>query len=313
VSKAKTVPDEPSVESGPAEATESEPSRWRTYVSTLRERAQEAKEEAEAKRDDSKLYDAAFRVYERNRVLPLSLLVGALASRIVIYIIPLFALLVFGLGWYEDSGGSGTETANNITAVFASAVEESAEISNGFRFFALVATIFAVLYAANSLGRLVRRCFSLVWGIPYQSSEKPWMPAAGVLGISAVGWIVTNLAGWSRELSWQAVVGFVVFEFIGLTALWLVVSRKLPHDPAANRWSDFLPGAAFLSVGVVGLRLAMVIYFVPQSADLADRYGSIGVALVMLTWAYWLGMIIVGGAELNVALLRSQARAPTAG
>jgi membrane protein len=110
-------------------------------------------------------------------------------------------------------------------------------------------------------------------------------------------------------LSWQAVVGFVVFEFIGLTALWLVVSRKLPHDPAANRWSDFLPGAAFLSIGVVGLRLAMVIYFVPQSADLADRYGSIGVALVMLTWAYWLGMIIVGGAELNVALLRSQGTA----
>jgi membrane protein len=237
-------------------------------------------------------------------------LVGALASRIVIYIIPLFALLVFGLGWYEDSGGSGTETANNITAVFASAVEETAEISDGFRFFALVATIFAVLYAANSLGRLVRRCFTLVWGIPYQSSEKPWMPAVGVLGISAVGWILTNLAGWSRDLSWEAVVGFAVFEFIGLTALWLVVSRKLPHDRAAGRWSDYLPGAAFLSVGVVGLRLAMVIYFVPQSADLANRYGSIGVALVMLTWAYWLGMIIVGGAELNVALLRSKATAP---
>ena len=308
MSKVKTVPDQPPVESVPEEASESEPGRWKTYVSTLRVRAEEAKEEAEAKRDDSKFYDAAFRVYERNRVLPLSLLVGALASRIVIYIIPLLAVLVFGLGWFEDSGGSGSETANNITSVFASAVEETAEISDGFRFVALVGTILAVLYAANSLGRLLRRCFTLIWGIPYKSSEKPWMPAAGVLGISAIGWIVSNLGGWSDDWSWQAVVGAAVVEFIGLAVLWLVVSRKLPHDSAANRWSDFLPGAAFFAVGVVGLRLAMVIYFVPQSADLADRYGSIGVALVMLTWAYWLGMIIIGGVELNAALLRSSTR-----
>ena len=307
------MPEESPVDSGPAEASESEPSRWRTYVSTLRVKAEEAREEAEAKRDDSKLYDAAFRVYERNRVLPLSLLVGAVASRIVIYIIPLLALLVFGLGWFEDAGGSGSETANNITSVFASAVEETAEISDGFRFLALVATTLAVLYAANSLGRLLRRCFTLVWGIPYQSSEKPWMPAAAVLGASAIGWIVTNLGGWSDDWSWQAVVGMAIVEFVGLTVLWLLVSRRLPHDPAANKWSDFLPGAFFFSIGVVGLRLAMVIYFVPQSADLADRYGSIGVALVMLTWAYWLGMIIVGGAELNVALLRSLSRPPKAG
>jgi membrane protein len=67
-----------------------------------------------------------------------------------------------------------------------------------------------------------------------------------------------------------------------------------------------MPGAILLGFGVVGLRLAMVVYFVPKSADLAERYGTIGIALVLLTWAYWLGMVIIGGSELNAAVFRSR-------
>ena len=262
---------------------------------------------AEQRRPNSKMYDAAFRVYERNRLLPASVLVGALASRIVIYLIPLLALLVFSFGLYEDAGGAGTEAASSIAGVFAVAVEDSRDVSEGFRFAAVIATLFAVLYAANSLGRLVRRATALIWGVPYVRPQKPWMPPVGVLAISGVALLITSLGSWSEAWTWQATLGAAVMEFVLLTTLWVFVSRALPHDPAASRLSSFLPGAVFVAMGVVGLRLAMVIYFVPQSADLSERYGSIGVALVMLTWAYWLGMIIVGSSEVNAALLRASA------
>ena len=305
-----TVPEEVSDETG--SVPEPHQSRWKRYETTLRTKAARARETAEARRDDSRIYDAGFRVYERNRLLPASVLVGALASRIVIYLIPLLALVIVTLGLYADTGAEGADqAARSIADVFADAVTDSRDVSQGFRFAALVATIFAVLYAANSLGRLIRRVTALVWGVPYQRSAKQWVPAAAVLSISVLGLFITGTGSWSTTWSWQLTVGVAVVEFSGLMLLWLLVSRRLPHDPEASKWSDFLPGAVFLGIGVVGLRLAMVVYFVPQSADLAERYGSIGVALVMLTWAYWLGMIIVGGSELNAAMLRSRQEGST--
>ncbi|HEX6287440.1 MAG TPA: YhjD/YihY/BrkB family envelope integrity protein [Acidimicrobiia bacterium] len=299
------MPEEVPDESGPVEVPEPEQSRWREYWATLRVRAYEKMTTAEQRRQSSKVYDAAFRVYERNRLLPASVLVGALASRIVVYLIPLLALLVFSFGFYEDVGGSGTEAASSIAGVFAVAVEDSRDVSEGFRFAAVIATLFAVLYAANSLGRLVRRATALIWGVPYVRSKKPWTPPIAVLAISALALLITSLGSWSDEWTWQATLGAVIIEFVLLTTLWVFVSRALPHDPAASKLSHFVPGALFVALGIVGLRLAMVIYFVPQSADLSQRYGSIGVALVMLTWAYWLGMIIVGSSEVNAALLRA--------
>lgn len=308
-----TVPDEVSeAGSTPSQDAEPEQSRWQRYGTTLRDKASRARETAEARRQGSWVYDAGFRVYERNRLLPASVLVGALASRIFIYLIPLLALVIVTLGLYADTDAEGAdEAARSIAAIFADAVADTRDVSQGFRLAALVATIFAVLYAANSLGRLVRRVTALVWGVPYQRSVKQWLPGAGVLAISVVGLLIVGMGSWSSTWPWQLTAGVALLEFLGLMLLWLVVSRRLPHDAAATRWSDFLPGAVFLGIGVVGLRLAMVVYFVPQSADLAERYGSIGVALVMLTWAYWLGMIIVGGSELNAAMLRSRQKAST--
>jgi uncharacterized BrkB/YihY/UPF0761 family membrane protein len=307
--KVSTVPEEDLGDSGGASAPEPEQSRWKRYETALRDRAGAARADAEARRGDSRLYDTVLRIYERNRLLPASLLVGALASRMVIYLIPLLAVVIFALGLYEDAGGSGTEAASSIADVFAEAVEDSRDLGEGFRFVTLVATILAALYAANSLGRLVRRSTALIWGVPYVRSPRPWVTPAGVLAVSALGIVLTNLGGWSRTWSWELIVGVAAVEFVVLVVVWLVVSHSLPHDAAASRWSDFVPGAIFAAFGVVGMRLAMVVYLVPQSADLSQRYGSIGVALVMLTWAYWLGLIIVGSSELNAALFRNSPRA----
>lgn len=98
----------------------------------------------------------------------------------------------------------------------------------------------------------------------------------------------------------------VEIALIGL--LWLGVSRSLPHDPEARRWRDFVPGALLFAAGIVGMKVAMVLYLAPRAVTLSERYGSVSTAVVLLTWAYWVGFIVVASADLNAAVFRSVLR-----
>ena len=75
---------------------------WRRYEAAVRRRLAATTEAANARRGKSRLFDIGFLIADRNRVLPASLLVGAMASRIVIYAVPLFALLALSFGIYGD-------------------------------------------------------------------------------------------------------------------------------------------------------------------------------------------------------------------
>lgn len=292
-----------------SEADSLEASLWKRYESAIRTRLHAATEAAEARRGRSRFVDSGFLILERNRVLPASLLVGAMASRIVIYMVPLLALLVFSFGLYGDvTQESGAETARNVgmAALVAQTVEDTADLSEGVRIAVVLATAYATLYSANTLGRLVRRSSALVWGVPYTKLDRPWMVPLFVIVLTLVGLFLSSLGAAVDEWSVETFIGALALEVIGLTIFWTLVSRLLPHDPKAGRWGDFIPGALFVALGVVGLRVAMVVYFAPTVEDLSDRYGSIALSLVMLTWAYWLGMIVVGSAEINAALFRSR-------
>ena len=300
---------EPTPDMPPSEEEASEPqteeSRWRRYEAMVRARVDSATAAAEARRGHSVIVDAGYLILDRNRLFPLSLLVGALASRIVIYQVPLFALIIFGFGLYNDGGTSAAEQAG-MPALMASAVGDASSLADGFRVAAFLATLWATLYAANSLGRLVRRISSIVWGVPFGKVERAWVLPLTVIGLTLVGWALTETSAVVDDWNFQLLIGVLVAEGLTLTVFWIVVSRMLPHDPEAKRWADFLPGALFVAFGVVGLRIAMVVYFAPNLEQLSDRYGSVAIALVLLTWAYWLGMIMAGSAELNAALFQSR-------
>ncbi len=291
------------------EEPETDSSRWKRYETTLRTRVAAATDAAEARRQDSRWYDSLFLVWERNRILPASVLVGALASRIVIYLVPLFALIVFSFGMYSDLADVPTSEAirqAGMLSIFATAADEATDLNEGIRWVALIATTYAALYGANSLGRLVRRSTALIWGLPYQKPARALMVPVGVILLTLVGWIITGLANAADEWSIQTLVGAIAFEVIAVTIFWTLVSRILPREPEATRWGDLLPGAIFVGLAVVALRVSLVIYFAPAVDHLTARYGSIALGLILLTWAYWLGMIMVGSAEINAALFRSR-------
>ena len=302
------APDDP-LNPESSENSNAAESRWRRYEAKLRERLQTATQAAEARRSDSVWYDAGFQIWDRNRKLPASVLVGAMASRIVIYLIPLFVLVIFSFGLYEDVGDETAEQAARgagMPALFAEAAGDTVGLDDGLKFFAVLATIWATLYAANTLGRLMRRSAAFIWGVPYTKLERPWLLPLVVVGLSLVGWALAGAGAAVDEWTVSLWLGVLIVEIIALTVFWLIISRLLPRDPEANGWGDLFPGAVFVAIGVVMLRLAMVVYFAPSVDQLTERYGSVAIALVMLTWAYWLGMIMVGSVEINAALFRSR-------
>jgi len=297
----------------PTGAAEQPQSRWKRTLARLRDRFDVAMTAAEARRDRSKTIDVGFLVLERNRNFPASLLVGALASRIVIFVIPALALVVFSFGLYADvSTTSVSEPGDDqgMAALFARAAQDSESMDQGLRFAAVVAITYAALYAANGLGRLVRRSTALIWEVRYEKARPAWVVPLAVIAGSGVAWGLVTLGRLVDTETWQFFALAVLVELTALVLLWLLISRRLPHDPRAVSWLDFVPGALFVGLGVVAMRVAMVVYLAPASAGLYERYGSIGIALIMLTWAYWLGLIIVGSAELNAAVFRSRLNGP---
>lgn len=265
----------------------------------------------EARRSTSHLIDAGFHAYESNRRVPASLLAGALAARLVIYVIPFMVLAVVATGLYSDASNSDpVDVAREagMAGLLAEAVEDSAEASKGFKALTLTSMALVTIWAADSLAKLVRRIHGLVWATPMRRPRRRWMLPVAVIGLSVAG-LLGSRTGMDAQ-AWTAAIrtGELLLEFAVLSGVWLFVSSRLPHDPAVESWRNLIPGAVLVGVGIIGMKAAMVVYFAPRAVALIERYDEVATAVVLITWGYWIAFILVFGAGLNAALFRSQQR-----
>lgn len=274
-------------------------------------RAEGTRASLEARRSSSRFIDTSFYAYESNRRVPASLLAGALAARLVVYVIPFMVLAVVATGLYSDASNTDPVDAAReagMAGLLAEAVEDSAEASRGFKAVTLVTMALVTIWTADSLAKLVRRVHALVWATPMQRPRRRWMLPLAVLGLSAAG-LIGSRTGMDAE-GWSAAIrtGELLLEFALLSGAWLLVSSRLPHDPAARSWRNLIPGALLVAAGVIGMKAAMVLYFAPKAVTLVQRYDEVATAIVLITWGYWVAFILVFAAELNAALFRSQQR-----
>jgi membrane protein len=268
----------------------------------IRNRANKINAIAEARRSSSLTVDVAMRLRERNRRIPATLLAGALASRLVFFMIPFLVLAVVATGLYSGVNAvDPIETARNagLAGLLADAVDDSSQASTGFQTATVIGMAFAALWAANSLAKLVRSIHALVWSVPIAAPRRRWTLPVSVLVVSIGGLAISHLG--LVALDWPAYVaaGEVLLE-VGLCTLgWLLVLRFLPHDPEARGWFTHIPGALLVGGGLIAMKAAVIFYLAPRVTTLSQRYGDVASAVLMLTWAYWLALIIVLGAELN--------------
>lgn len=258
-------------------------------------------------RDSSTTVGAGFYVAERNREFPLSFSVGAVVNRLIIFLIPFLFFAIFALGLGADQASvdvADVATDAGMPQLFAAAVSDSGAASAGLQGFALVFTAFAMVWTANGLGQTLWRAVSLQWGVPLRRPHPKWAVPVVVIVVAFLTMGVYSAGSRFDQLG-HIDIGVRLGEFLAVAGMWLVVSRLLPRDPDADRWRDLIPGAVLAGLAIIAMKAAMVLYLIPKWGTLSERYGDIGIILVMLSWAYLVGLVAVSSASINAAVFYS--------
>ena len=93
-----------------------------------------------------------------------------------------------------------------------------------------------------------------------------------------------------RGLSW-------IFTLLLLTLFFAVIYYFAP-DVKASHWHWLTPGAAFGIVGWLAASIGLRVY-VHLFNNYSATYGGLGAVIILLTWFYLTGLMLLLGAEIN--------------
>jgi uncharacterized BrkB/YihY/UPF0761 family membrane protein len=154
--------------------------------------------------------------------------------------------------------------------------------------------------SARSFVKVLNIVHSLVWDVPRTKMLRANRAALGFSGFVTIALALSSLIQALRaRSSLGGVAALVLFTVVPFFAWWYV-SWWLPHrscPPIA-----LAPGAALFAIGTELLHVATVVWFPHHLDSKSELYGTVGVALALLLWAYLIGRLVTLAAVLNAAL-----------
>jgi membrane protein len=212
---------------------------------------------------------------------------------------------------YLKSAGAPPETVDAVTAAL-----ESAQSQRGTAAGALVIGLATALYGASGAFGSVGAALNHVWRVEERRGfvkqkllNLAWTIvlialvlvtcalvflggglASDVLGLIGLG--DTVVAIW-RVARWPAAV-------LATMLIYAIVYYAAPNVEI-RRWQYITPGAVF---GVLAWILASVGFFlyVSRFATYSATYGAFATVIILLVWLYLTNLVLLFGAELNVAV-----------
>ena len=259
-------------------------------------------ERAQVERERHRSLDALFDMVDRDGEVGGGIIAGALAYRLFIWLLPLALIAVAGLGFAADAASeSPEETAEAIGlgGLISSSIANAADSPN--RWYALLIGVPALFWATRSLLRALIIAHRLVWSDLRAAAPKPTPVAtlrllALLLALGAVSAAATAL----RDSSTPAGVLGTTFALAPYTALWVLVSVRLPHLGAP--WTALIPGAALVAFGMELFHVAIAYVITPWAVAKQGTYGALGVAAVLLVGLFLISRLIVAAAVVNATL-----------
>lgn len=265
----------------------------------------------DALRASSQLVDTAFLLDERRRLVGGIVLAGALAFRFFLFLVPFVFVFFVGLGLFS-SATSPEDSASlvGLEGVAATMLEDVAANSTGVQLTALAAGLVSTLWAAFGLTTVMRTVHGLIWRQQLQRQKYPWAGPLAVVATIAVLATGSRFLTVAREELGAVGMGLTLGAIAAVAAVWTMLSLLLPRA-AGSTWRDLLPGALVVGAGVQAIHLATVLYLAGRFADMSDRYGALGAALGLLSWAYLIGSLVVYGAIVNAVLFEGSTASET--
>jgi len=249
--------------------------------------------------------EVAWRTLRRDASIGGSILSGALAYRLFIWLLPLGLMLVIGFGWVTSTErGDRVIRDAGLTGFIARSVANSAETTHGFKaVVAFVTALFVLLYQTSVLLRATRAVTALAWGLPVMPLRRPvrsgllfllWTFALIAIAASAAPLRAELDYPWSLVSALAVYTALPVLYFIA--ACWL-----LPRPPV--HWLRLVPGSILFGAGIalIGLFNSLVLF--PWLEQRQATYGVLGLAAGLLFGLFLVGRAFELAAALNATLV----------
>lgn len=212
----------------------------------------------------------------------------------------LIPLMVIAAAYFPGSDGIADalisrfhlkgSTADLIEEVFA-----QPEVTRGT--FSAIGAILLV-GSALSFTRALQRLYELAWRLETRGWKGTIAGLKWLLIVIAWVTVYSVLRRWFVDLTGQ--VGSLVIALAGGAVLWLVTPYVLLGERVV--WRRLIPSALVTSVGMTGLSIGSVVYMPDAIAESAARYGSIGIAIALVSWLVAAGFVLVVCAAVGAVL-----------
>jgi membrane protein len=294
-------PPEPA--SGPGSGSEPAPEDEASRLERIKDWVHTRQDRIEAARTTSPTVDFAFRAASYDTDTGAPVLAAALAFRVFLFQVPYACLSVIVLGFYADLTGRDVHTlfrGRGIARLTTESVVSAASLSGWARVTAFFVVAYALFLSARSFVKVLNIVHALVWDVPRRKLASTTRAALIFLGLMTVLFVLSLGAVSVREHFNFGGLALLILYTSAPFALWWAVSWRMPHRPCPL--IALAPGAAVFAIGFELLHLGTVIWFPHLIQSKSEVYGTIGIALAFLFWAYLIGRVITFGTVLNAAL-----------
>jgi uncharacterized BrkB/YihY/UPF0761 family membrane protein len=246
----------------------------------------------------------AFDFYRRDQAFAGSLLAGGLSVKLFLWFLP-FALsvvvLVGTLADTFDEPASDLAQSSGLAAALATMVADAVAVSENARWYLAILGIVLMLWAGIGVVRALRLTSRLAWRMSSVPPSNPMLGSLAVVG-SVVGILaLQGLRNRFLDGPWYVDVWTFIVAGLIIAASFTVILNLLPR-PEGVPWTAVIPGAILMTVGVLVVRLATIVYFGPRLESSSDLYGGLGMAATFLLWLYVISRTLVASISLNATI-----------
>jgi YihY family inner membrane protein len=239
----------------------------------------------------------------------ITFITASLAYYAFISLVPLLLLGIVAasvLGGPELAGTLGTAAANVAGPEVGTVVESALSNAAGRGSATLVGTV-VLLWSGLKLFRGLDVAFSTVYGTADDETlldqlRDGFVTLVGVgVGIAVTVGLGVTIAQFDRVVAGVDVINLVgtVASLVGLTLVFFPLYYVLP-DRGTVGIREALPGAAFAAVGWTLLQTGFRVY--AGVAGSYEAYGVLGAVLLLVTFLYFGGLVLLVGVVLNAVL-----------
>jgi membrane protein len=211
-----------------------------------------------------------------------------------------FPLLVL-LAAYAPGADDVADSLNkrfHLSGTTADLVESAFKQPSGSQGTVSVIGVLLLFGSALSLTRALQRLYELSWRLETRGMR-------GTVGglkwlLIVVIWVTAFSAAREWLLDHTGPLISLTIALASNAALWLMTPFVLLDGRVP--WRRLVPTALLSAVGMSGLSVASVIYMPDAIATSADRYGTIGIAISLVSWLVGTGFVIVACTAVGAVL-----------